>query len=58
MSKYWDTYHETMSREQLAELQLKRLKALVERVYTSVPFYRQAFQEKVYPLEILNLWMI
>ncbi|ABO51388.1 phenylacetate-CoA ligase [Desulforamulus reducens MI-1] len=46
MSLYWDAYHETMSREQLAEIQLKRLKSLVERVYTYVPFYRQAFQEK------------
>lgn len=46
MSTYWDAYHETMSRGQLAELQLKRLKGLVEKVYTSVPFYRQAFQEK------------
>ncbi|MDO7785662.1 phenylacetate--CoA ligase family protein [Desulforamulus aquiferis] len=56
MSKYWDTYHETMSREQLAELQLKRLKALVERVYTSVPFYRQAFQEKgISPGDIKSL---
>lgn len=46
MTSYWDAHHETMSRDQLAEIQTKRLKALVERVYTSVPFYRQAFQEK------------
>ena len=56
MSTYWDTHHETMSRDQLAEIQLKRLKALVEKVYTSVPFYRQAFQEKgITPGEIHSL---
>lgn len=56
MSAYWDTYHETMSRDQLAEIQLRRLKLLVERVYTSVPFYRQAFQEKgLSPSDIKSL---
>ncbi|AEG59027.1 phenylacetate--CoA ligase family protein [Desulforamulus ruminis] len=56
MSTYWDAHHETMSRDQLAEIQLKRLKALVEKVYTSVPFYRQAFQEKgITPGEIHSL---
>lgn len=56
MSTYWDAYHETMSRDQLAEVQLRRLKVLVERVYTSVPFYRQAFQEKgISPGDIKSL---
>lgn len=42
---YWDEHNETMPREQLQELQLKRLQGLVERVYTSVPFYRERFQQ-------------
>ncbi len=41
-------YHvemETLPREELKELQLSRLKALVERVYYNVPFYRNKFEE-------------
>jgi len=43
---YWDKEHETMPREELAALQLQRLKSTVERVYRVVPFYRRKFQEK------------
>src|SRR5690554_5685445 len=34
-----------MSRERLQELQLKRLRETVERVYNYVPHYRRAFQD-------------
>lgn len=43
---YWESENETMSRDNLAELQLKRLKETVERVYQNVPFYRDAFAKK------------
>ena len=36
-----DVEHETMPREDLETLQLKRLQAVVERVYHLVPFYRR-----------------
>jgi phenylacetate-CoA ligase len=35
---------ETLPRQALEALQLKRLKAMVERVYSSVPFYRQTLE--------------
>ncbi len=37
----WNEEFETLPREALEALQLKRLKALVERVYATVPYYRQ-----------------
>jgi len=43
---YWDKEIETMPREKLQELQLERLRATVDRVYRSVPFYRKALQKK------------
>lgn len=45
MTRYWNESIETLPREQLEELQLKRLKDVVQRVYERVPFYRQKFQE-------------
>ena len=41
---YWNREAECMSRDRLQELQLKRLRMTVERVYNSVPHYRRAFQ--------------
>ncbi len=41
----WNEEMETMPRPQLEELQLKRLKEVVERVSKTVPFYQQAFAE-------------
>ena len=38
---YWNKEIETMSREELQTLQLKRLQKTVENVYANVPFYRQ-----------------
>ena len=37
----WNDEFETLPREALAALQAKRLRALVERVYGAVPFYRK-----------------
>lgn len=42
---YWNTYYETMPREDLEKVQLERLQKTIERVYYNVPFYRQKFQE-------------
>ena len=41
----WNEHHECMERGQLASLQGERLKAMVERVYFNVPFYRNKLQE-------------
>ncbi len=37
----WDAQHETIDRERLAELQLRRLGDMLARVYERVPFYRE-----------------
>lgn len=42
----WNEFIECMDRERLAKLQSERLTAMIERLYYSVPFYRQRFQEK------------
>ncbi|MGD0589194.1 MAG: phenylacetate--CoA ligase [Bacteroidota bacterium] len=42
----WDEDIECMDREQLTKLQSERLSALVERIYSRVPFYRYLFQKK------------
>jgi phenylacetate-CoA ligase len=41
----WNEEFETMPREALEALQLKRLKAQVERVYATVPYYRNKMAE-------------
>ncbi|MDR1519532.1 MAG: phenylacetate--CoA ligase family protein, partial [Planctomycetota bacterium] len=47
---------ETMSRDQLAALQLDRLKAVVKRVYGKNPAYRELFQKAgVAPSDIRDL---
>jgi phenylacetate-CoA ligase len=47
---------ETLPREALEALQLKRLKNLIERVYTAVPFYKQKMDEAgVKPSDISGL---
>ena len=40
----WDEEFETLPREALEALQLKRLSATLERVYATVPFYRKKFE--------------
>lgn len=44
--KYWDEKHETMPREEIEKLQLKRLQETLQRVYNAVPFYRNALNAK------------
>ena len=41
----WDEEFETLPREALEALQLKRLMAAAERVYATVPFYKKKFDE-------------
>lgn len=52
----WNDEFETLPREALASLQLKRLQHTVERVYARVPFYRTAFERAgVRPEQIKSL---
>jgi phenylacetate-CoA ligase len=44
--KYWNPYIETMSRDEITELQNKRLHTTVEKIYSKVPYYRGLMQEK------------
>ncbi len=41
----WNEEYETLPREDLAALQLRRLQAQVERVYATVPYYRAKMEE-------------
>ena len=41
----WNEQYECMEREELLKLQGSRVKAMVERVYNSVPFYRKKLQD-------------
>jgi phenylacetate-CoA ligase len=51
-----DIKHETMPREELEALQLKRLQAVVERLYHLVPFYHRRLDEMgVKPEQIKTL---
>ena len=52
----WDEEFETLPREALEALQLKRLTATAERVYATVPFYKKKFDESgVKPSDIKSL---
>jgi phenylacetate-CoA ligase len=52
----YDEDFETLPREALEAIQLKRLQALAEKVYATVPFYKKAFDEKgVKPADIKSL---
>jgi len=52
----WNEEFETLPREALQALQLKRLKLLVERVYEAVPYYRNKMEEAgVRPGDIKSL---
>jgi phenylacetate-CoA ligase len=42
----YDEEFETLPREALEAIQLKRLQHVVEKVYATVPFYKKAFDEK------------
>jgi len=52
----FDVEMETLPREDLEALQLRRLKNVCDRVYANVAFYKKAFDEKgVKPLDIQSL---
>lgn len=52
----YDVDTETLPREELEALQLRRLRTQVERVYANVPFYRKKFEEKgITPSDIRKL---
>ncbi|PLX90013.1 MAG: phenylacetate--CoA ligase [Desulfuromonas sp.] len=52
----WNDEFETLPREAIESLQLKRLQQTVERVYATVPFYRRQFdQQGVKPEQIKSL---
>jgi len=56
MERYWNESVELMPREHIAALQTERLRSLVDRVYTNVPYYRNKMQEKkVMPGDIKTL---
>jgi phenylacetate-CoA ligase len=53
---YWQPKYELMAREELEELQLRRLKSVAEKVYQNVPFYHKKFQEAgITPQDIRSL---
>ncbi len=53
---YWEPENETMSREELEQLQLERLEATLNRVYLNVPFYHKKFKElNIAPDDIRSL---
>ncbi len=54
--KYWDIAYETLDREVLKAVQLKRLQELVKYVYGNVPFYNEKMNElNVKPDDIKSL---
>ncbi len=53
---YWDKTIETMEREQMQQLQVKRLRDVVEHIYRQVPFYRARMQQEgLLPQDITTL---
>jgi phenylacetate-CoA ligase len=42
---YWDKESETIDREELEKLQLRRLKKTVKHVFENVPFYQEKFKQ-------------
>ncbi|MBW2147483.1 MAG: phenylacetate--CoA ligase [Deltaproteobacteria bacterium] len=52
----YDEEFETLPREALEALQLKRLQAVVQRVYSTVPFYKKKYDEmKLRPEQVRSL---
>jgi phenylacetate-CoA ligase len=52
----WDEEFESMPREALESLQLYRLRKTAERVYATVPFYKEVFDKaKIHPSQIKTL---
>jgi phenylacetate-CoA ligase len=53
---YWDKTIETMEHEQMQQLQVKRLRDVVEHIYRQVPFYRARMQQEgLLPQDIATL---
>lgn len=56
MASYFNEEFETLPRPALEALQLKRLKDMLERIYRSVPFYRDALdQAGIKPADVTSL---
>lgn len=52
----WDEEMECITRDDLEELQLKRLQDTLKRVYEKVPYYKKKFEENnIYPEDIETL---
>ena len=52
----YDIEYETMPKEALKAIQLQRLKTTLERVYATVPFYRNRFEDTgISPTDIKSL---
>jgi len=52
----WDEEIECMSREDMEELQLKRLQDVVTKAYNEVPYYHKRYtEEEIYPEDIQTL---
>jgi len=52
----WDQTHECMSRDELEQLQLERLQAIINRVHKNVTHYRKKFNELgIIPEDICSL---
>src|SRR5450759_2513925 len=52
----WDPTHECMSRDELGQLQLERLQAIINRVHKNVTHYRKKFNELgIIPEDISSL---
>jgi phenylacetate-CoA ligase len=51
---FWNAEFETLPREALHALQLKRLQQTVERVHAAVPFYRESFRKAGFSPEKLK----
>ncbi|RAP45144.1 MAG: phenylacetate--CoA ligase [Methanosphaera sp. rholeuAM6] len=53
---FWDEKIECMSKEDMEELQLKRLQAVVKTAFNEVPYYHKRYtEEEVYPEDIETL---
>ena len=53
---FWDEKAECMSREEIEELQLRKLQATVKRAFDKVPFYNKKYTEcEVFPEDIETL---
>ncbi len=45
MVNFWDEQTETMPREDLEELQLKRMKGMIKRIYDKIPYFHGKYEE-------------